>query len=82
MDLPHRKRTTAMPVNTHIRLSLKYGHSSIKNVAKVWIPPHPEDIARFTNMKKNRNDHNGGTSMYAMAEGYDTNDKIIPSLTT
>ena len=33
-------------------------------------------------MKKNKNDHIGGQSMYAIAEGYDTNDKMIPSLTT
>ena len=54
----------------------------MKNVPKVWTPPQPEDIAKFTNMKKNKNDHNCGTSMYAIAEGYDTKDNIMPSLTT
>ena len=71
-----------MHTKINMRLSLRCGHSSIKNVANVWIPPQPEEIAKFTSIKKKRNDHKGGTSMYAIADGYDTKDKIIPSLTT
>ena len=54
----------------------------MKNVPKVWTPPQPEEIARLTNMKKKRKDHIGGQSMYAIADGQDTNDRMIPSFTT
>ena len=51
----------------------------MKKVPKVCTPPQPDDIARLTSMKKNKNDQIGGQSMQAIADGYDTNDKIIPS---
>ena len=43
---------------------------------------HPDDMARFTSIKKNKKDHNWGISIYAIADGYETKDKMIPSLTT
>ncbi len=40
------------------------------------------DIARLISMKKNKNDHKGGISIAKTAEGYDTNARLMPPLTT
>ena len=67
--LPQRKRTAATHVNTNILRFLRDGHSSMKYVAIHWMFAQPEEIARFTSIKKNKNAQSCGTSIYAIADG-------------
>ena len=65
-----------------MRWGRSFGHSSKTNPKNVWNPPHNEDIARLTNMKKNRNENKGGTSICKTAAGYEMKASPIPPFTT
>ena len=55
------------------------GFSSSKNATKVWTPEQMEERARLINMKKNKKDHRGDTSILMVASGKAINASPAPA---
>ena len=79
---PVRKNITQNPTTIHFLYLFKDGFQSVTKATRFWTPPTVDDNARLTNMKKKRKDQRGATSISKTADGYDTNAKAIPLLTT
>ena len=66
---PAQKNKMQSPTNIQVWYFFSEGFSSIIKAKKVCIPPQIEDRAKLISIKKNKNDHNGDTSISNTADG-------------